>query len=532
MDIKELVKCLPGYDPYDDCEGFFLDEDRATRAIGFIEDMLTFTKGAKAGQNIDLEIGQKALIANIFGWVDADGFRRFKEVFYFIPRKNGKTTICACIANLVLFCDGEPGAEIYSAASERDQAAIIFEIAKRQVENNPELEESCNILKKSIVLEEMGSSFKAISSDAKSKHGYDSHCVLIDELHAHKNPTLVEVLETSVGARRESLIIYLTTSDYDRPSICNTKLKYAKEVRDGVIPDPRFLPVIYEADLEDDWHDEEIWKKANPNLGVSVRWDYFRREYKKACHTPSYENTFRRLHLNTKTEQAKRWISLQAWDACGEIVIPFDELLGHPCFGGLDLSSTVDTTSFVLWFPHNDAVLAYFWIPKENVIARQKKDKVHYLAWEKEGFLTMTEGNVVDYDFVKADILKLSEQFDIREIGYDPYNCRQIAVGMQEKDGLPMVEFRQGWISMNEPCKLMERKILQGTLAHRKHPVLRWQMGNIAIRSNPSMNIRIDKEKSIDKVDGPVSLAMALGCGMINGGTEDSAYEERGIISI
>ncbi len=357
-DYREVIREIPGYDPYATAGDCTFDNKAAHQAIQFIES-LNHIKGAKGGTKIELEPWQKAIVANLFGWKRPDGTRRYREVFVFVPRKNGKSLMAAALVLCVLFTDAEPGAEIYSAAADRDQAALVFDVAKSMVLGDDELSGLCKVYQKAITREELGSSYKAISRDANTKHGYNAHCVIIDELHAQPNRDLVDVLMTSTGARRQPMVVHITTAGFDRNSICYLKYDQARRVRDAkpgdTDNDPSFLPVIYEAPAESDWTDEKTWFAANPNLDVSVSLDYLRRECQHAKDSPAYQNTFKRLHLNIWTEQDVRWLDMSKWDLCGLTPIEAAELEGRECYAGLDLASTNDVAALVLLFPVEDA---------------------------------------------------------------------------------------------------------------------------------------------------------------------------------
>jgi phage terminase large subunit-like protein len=527
-----LISAIPGYDPCVTAKGHLFDVEKAHRAVEFFPEMLTHVKGDKAKTPFGLEPWEAAIVANVFGWVEPDGRRRYREAFVFVPRKNGKTTLIAGFCLFVLVADGEPGAEIYSAAADREQATLVFDQAKGMVHQNPLLAERLKIYgglgQRAIMYESQMSSYKVISADADTKHGYNTHLAVIDELHAQPNRELVDVLGTSTGSRRQPLILYITTSDYERPSICNEKYDYATKIRDGIIDDASFLPVVYEATKDDDWKDPKIWRKANPNFGISVSEEYLARECKRAQEVPSYENTFKRLHLNIRTEQAERWIQMEHWDLCGG---HFDKkaLIGRPCFGGLDLASTIDLASLVLYFPNDDhKLLCWFYCPADRILERSRRDKVPYELWRDEGLITATPGNVIDYEFIKTDLLKICETYDVQEIGFDPYNARQLCVGLADQHGLPMIEFRQGYLSMNDPCKKFETMVISHTLDHGGHKILRWMASNAVITRDPADNIKINKAKATEKIDGIIAAVMGLGCSMAKTIKKESVYEKRG----
>ena len=353
----KILRLIPGYDPFATAEGAVFCPEAADMAVDFFAECLKHIEGKLAGSAFLLEEWQQGIVGNLFGWKRKDGTRRFREAFIFVPRKNGKTPLAAGIANLCFFCDDEPGAQGVCAAAEKEQAALTYRHAKGMIEQEPELSSRVRVfraLKSIAMVDDEASTFKVISADADTKHGGNYSFAIIDELHAQPNRELVDVIQTSFASanRRQPLLIHITTSDFDRPSICNEKHDYASKVRDGIIKDAAFLPVIYEAKTTDDWRSPATWAKANPNLGVSVSLDYLQRECQRAQDTPTYESTFKRLHLNIRTEQDVRWLQMEAWDACGAT---FDaaELDGQPCFGGLDLSSTSDITAFVLYFPES-----------------------------------------------------------------------------------------------------------------------------------------------------------------------------------
>ncbi len=361
-----------------------------------------------------------------------------------------------------------------------------------------------------------------------------AHGIIIDELHAQPNRELVDVLTTSTAARRQPLIVYITTADFDRDSICNEKYDYACKVRDGVIDDPAFLPVIYEASSDADWTDPQVWAAANPNLGVSVSQEYLERECQRAQETPTYENTFKRLHLNMKTQQDVRWLSLEQWDACGGVEIDPNALEGKECFAGLDLSTTTDVSALVLLFKEDDgevALLPRFWVPADNARKRERRDRVPYQTWARQGFIEMTEGNVVDYDVIRRRINELGERFKIREIAIDRWNATQLAVQLQG-DGFEVVTFGQGFRDMSGPTKELEKLVISGKLRHGRHPVLRWMASNVSVETDAAGNLKPSKKKSTERIDGIVASIMALGRAMLQPQRRRSFYETHDLLVI
>jgi phage terminase large subunit-like protein len=485
-----------------------LDQTAADLAVRFFQENLTHSKGELGGKPFILEPWQQDYVRQLFGTMSG-GVRQYRTSLLAIPRKNGKSTLCAGIALKLMF-DGEPGAEIYSCAADRDQARLVFEMAKVCVENSPKLRTRLRVFRNSIVREDTHSTYKALSAEAFTKHGLNAHGIIFDELHAQPDRELWDVMTTSTGARRQPLCVAITTAGFDRKSICWEIWRYALAVRDGAIKDPTFLPAIYAADPEDDWTKEETWRKANPNLGVSVKLEDLQVRCQRAQDMPSEENTFRRLHLNQWTEQDTRWLRMDLW-AQGDQACPVD-LTGRECFGGLDMATSFDTTCLCLLFALDDGrywAEPFFWIPEENMRERVKRDRVPYDMWHRQGFLRTTPGNVTDYDLVRADINELAKKYNIRQVAIDRWNATQLSNQLQG-DGLNVIGFGQGYGSMSAPAKRLEGLVVGGKVLHRS-PVLDWQASNVAVQSDHAGNIKPSKAKSTERIDGIVSLTMALG---------------------
>ena len=485
-----------------------LDQTAADLAVRFFQENLTHSKGELGGKPFILEPWQQDYVRQLFGTM-AGGVRQYRTSLLAIPRKNGKSTLCAGIALKLMF-DGEPGAEIYSCAADRDQARLVFEMAKACVENSPKLRSRLRVFRNSIVREDTHSTYKALSAEAFTKHGLNAHGIIFDELHAQPDRELWDVMTTSTGARRQPLCVAITTAGFDRKSICWEIWRYALAVRDGAIKDPTFLPAIYAADPEDDWTKEATWRKANPNLGVSVKLEDLQVRCQRAQDMPSEENTFRRLHLNQWTEQDTRWLRMDLW-AQGDQACPVD-LTGRECFGGLDMATSFDTTCLCLLFALDDGrywAEPYFWIPEENMRERVKRDRVPYDMWHRQGFLRTTPGNVTDYDVVRADINELAKKYNIRQVAIDRWNATQLSNQLQG-DGINVIGFGQGYGSMSAPAKRLEGLVVGGKVLHHS-PVLDWQASNVAVQSDYAGNIKPSKAKSTERIDGIVSLTMALG---------------------
>jgi phage terminase large subunit-like protein len=517
---------------------FYFDERAAVIAVAFFERLLHHSKGEWAGQSFTLEPWQREMVRTVFGWKrKSDGTRRYRKVYLEIPRKNGKSTIAAGFALALLFADVEPGAEVYSAASDKDQAGIVFSEAKAMVSDSPQLSELATTYKSSIVVNNSRSFYRVLSADAFTKHGLNAHGVVIDELHAQPNRDLFDVLWTSQGARRQPMFIMITTAGYDRESVCWEQHEYARKVRDGIIDDPEWFVLIFAADEKDDWRDPVTWHKANPNLDVTVKEDYLKSEAARAEQVPAYQNTFRRLHLNQWTQQATKWLDLNLWNTCGE---PFDEKLleGAECYGGLDLASSSDLASFAMLFPSERGEpefyrwITRFWIPEDNLVQRALKDRVPYDAWQRDGYITTTPGNVIDFDFIIKDIEALGERFNIKEIAFDRWGAFQVSNKLTGA-GFTMVGFGQGFVSMSTPTKDMLRLIKAKQIGHRGNPVLTWMADNIVVDIDAAENVKPNKQKSREKIDGIVAGIMALDRAIRSREAKPkSVYEKRGVRTV
>jgi len=523
---------IAGYDPYATKGDCWFDQEAADRAIGFFRDCLTHVKGEMCGKPFELDNWQEDIVRTMFGWKRQDETRRYRTAYIEIPRKNGKSTLCAGLALYMLISDNEPGAEVYSAAAEREQASIVFDIAANMVANEAILRGCTQTFRKSIV--KGTSSYKVLSADAYTKHGLNASAIVFDELHAQPNRDLYDVLSTSTGARKQPLTIAITTAGYDRNSICYEVHDYASKVRDGIIEDESFLPVIYGVDDKADFKDPKMWEQANPGLGSSIRRDYLEIEAKKAAELPSYENTFRRLHLNQWTEQAVRWLPMERWDEADEFAAFGD----RPVYAGLDLASTTDIAALVMVAQDDDGgfdVMTRFWIPAENAHRRERTDRVPYEVWIREGIVTATPGDVIDYDQIREDILELTKEVNIKQIAVDRWNATQIVTQLDgELPAGTMVMFGQGYRSMSAPSKQLEALVMGRKLHHNGNPVMRWMASNCAIETDPAGNIKPTKneKKSTGKIDGIVALVMALARATAEIDDGDSVYEDRGIIAL
>lgn len=512
------------------------DKSTADYAVAFIEN-LCHTKGTWAGKPFELIDWQEQIIRDLFGTLKPNGYRQFNTAYIEIPKKQGKSELAAAVALLLTCGDGEERAEVYGCAADRQQAAIVFDVAADMVRMCPALSKRVKILasQKRLIYTPTNSFYQVLSAEAYSKHGFNIHGVVFDELHTQPNRKLFDVMTKGSGdARMQPLYFLITTAGTDTHSICYETHQKAKDIIEGRKIDPTFYPVIYGADESDDWTNPKVWKKANPSLDITVGIDKVKAACESAKQNPGEENAFRQLRLNQWVKQAVRWMPMEKWDKCA-FAVDEDELEGRVCYGGLDLSSTTDITAFVLVFPPLDEedkyiILPYFWIPEDNLTLRVNRDHVPYDVWERQGYLQTTEGNVVHYSFIEKFIDRLGERFNIREIAFDRWGAVQMVQNL-ESMGFTVVPFGQGFKDMSPPTKELMKLVLEQKIAHGGHPVLRWNMDNIYIRTDPAGNIKADKEKSTEKIDGAVATIMALDrairCGNDRGA---SVYDERGLL--
>lgn len=516
----------------------YYDKEYADFAVAFIES-LCHTKGTWAGKRFELMDWQEQIIRDLFGILKPNGYRQFNTAYIEIPKKNGKSELAAAVALLLTCGDGEQRAEVYGAAADRQQASIVFDVAADMVRMCPALNKRVKILasQKRLIYEPTNSFYQVLSAEAYSKHGFNVHGVVFDELHSQPNRKLYDVLTKGSGdARMQPLFFLITTAGTDTHSICYEVHQKAQDIIDGRKIDPTFYPVIYGADDTEDWTSPKVWKKCNPSLGKTIGMDKVKTACESAKQNPGEENSFRQLRLNQWVKQAVRWMPMDKWDKCA-FAVNEDDLRGRVCYGGLDLSSTTDITAFVLVFPPLDeedkyVIIPYFWIPEDTLDLRVKRDRVPYDVWERQGYLQTTEGNVIHYGYIEKFIESLGERFNIREIAFDRWGAVQMVQNL-EGMGFTVVPFGQGFKDMSPPTKELMKLTLEQRIAHGGHPVLRWNMDNIFVRTDPAGNIKADKEKSTEKIDGAIATIMALDrairCGNNNCA---SVYDDRGLLFI
>lgn len=512
------------------------DKAKADRAVTFINN-LSHTKGKWAGKRFDLLPWQEQIVRDLFGIVKEDGNRQFLTAYIEIPKKNGKSELAAAIALYLLYADNEASAEVYGAACDRNQASIVFDVAKQMVQMSRPLEKRSKIMgaTKRIVNYSNAGFYQVLSAETGTKHGLNVSGLVFDEIHAQPNRHLYDVLTKGSGdAREQPLFFIITTAGTDRNSICYELHTKALDILNGRKKDTSFYPVVYGLSDEDDWNDEANWLKANPSLGHTIGIDRVREAYQQALDNPAEENVFKQLRLNMWTSSSVAWIPEHVY-AKGNDPIQNESLKGRSCYAGLDLSSTSDITAFVLVFPprfeeENYIVLPFFWLPEDTLELRCRRDHVLYDVWERQGYIKTTEGNVVHYGFIEKFIEDLSEIYHIKEIAYDRWNATQMVQNL-EGMGLTMVPFGQGYKDMSPPSKELYKLMMEGKIQHGGHPVLKWMGQNVVMRQDPAGNIKPDKEKSVEKIDGIVALIMGLDRCIRHQTDKGSVYDERGILS-
>lgn len=496
----------------------------AIRFAGFCR----HSKGEWAGQRIQLSLWQKFVHGSAFGWLRKDGTRRFRVIYEEVARKNGKSTEAATVALKCLVADKEPGADVYSAATKKDQARIVFDEARRMVLRSEDLQRLVSVYRASLAVDTTLSSFQPLSSDERTLDGLNPHAVIIDELHKHKSRAVFDVLDTAMGSRRQPLLWVITTAGDDNPeSVYAQERAYAENVVNGNFVDDEWFIFIATLDSTDRWDDPTVWIKANPNLNVSVKMNDLQRQCRAAKASPAKQVEFKRLRCNIRTASTSQLISGELWDA--NTLGPFDpaDLLGRRCFGGLDLASKIDLGAWVKLFPPiepNDRwrVVPRFWMPQDTVEQKMDRDQVQYRRWINLGLIEPTEGNIIDHNEIQAAILEDARIYDIASIAYDPWNATQLAVGLKN-DGIEMAEFVQGIRSYTAPTKELEVWLLANKIDHGGNPVLRWMALNMRIQEDKNLNRMPTKRLSTGRIDGATALIMSIGRAMLDdqAGLED-----------
>lgn len=512
------------------------DKAKADKAVNFVEN-LCHTKGKWAGKRFWLLPWQEQLIRDIFGIVKPDGYRQFRTAFVEICKKVGKSELAAAIALYMLYADNEPSAEVYGAAADRQQASIVFDVAKQMVEMSPALMKRSKLMTATKRIVNYGNAgyYQVLSAEVGGKHGFSVSGLVFDEIHTQPNRQLYDVLtKGSSDARQNPLHFIITTAGTDRHSIAYELHTKTIDILEGRRVDPTFYPVVYGLKDDEDWEDEANWYKVNPSLGYTVDIERLRDAYREAKQNPADEVTFRWLRMNQWVSSTTAWIPDQIYQR-GNGEIDLAALEGRDCYGGLDLSSTGDITAFVLMFPPRDEdekyiILPFFWVPEETIPQRVRQASVPYDVWEKQGHLLATEGNVIHYDFIEKFIEELGEKYHILEIAFDRWGATQMVQDL-EGMGFTVVPFGQGYSSMSSPTKEFYKLLTEGKMLHGGQPVLRWMAGNVVIDTDPAGNIKVTKAKSKEKIDGIVACIMALDrCIRNQVEPQGSVYDDRGLL--
>ena len=499
-------------------EKYYTDDTEPKRIIKFFAKFLKHSKGTHSGKPFVLLPWQEEIIYSLFGQYKTEtGLRRYRTGLILIPRKNGKTTLCAglCIYQLLF---GEGNGEIFACANNREQARIIFNIAAEMVSSNKELSKRIKIYKSALYNPSTKSLFKVLSRDATSALGYNASFVIMDELLGAPDDTLYNAMATSLGARKQPLMLSISTAGFSKASFLYQLVEHGERVNHGIIDDDTFYAKIYGMKDSDDWSKEETWYKCNPSLGHTISIDFFRTEYNRAKEFVRFENSFKTLYLNAWLDSEKSWIGDGQWTSCADENIKIEDFEGKSCYAGLDLSSTQDLTALSLCFYKDEKyyLFTFPFCPSENIKIRSRRDKVPYEQWVNENKLTATEGNAVDYDFIINKISALATKYNICGIAVDRWNSSAITTKLMEL-GFNVIAFGQGYSSMTSPVRSMERLVLNKGIIHDNHPVLRWCMSNIILKVDAAGNAKCDKAKSRERIDCVIASLMALEeCSKVN----------------
>lgn len=513
---------------------FIFDLEKAERVCRFME-LLPHIKGEWAGKKIKLEDWQCFYLSTKYGWVYKEtGFRRFRTSYMEVPRKNAKSTISSGEMLYSGSADGEMGAECYSAATTKQQARIVFDVAQKMAQRSREFRDKYGVRVRAhdILVSGTDSILTPVSAEAGNLDGLNVHYASIDELHAHKTRAVYDVIETGAGARAQSMISIITTAGTDITGICYELHEYLCKVLEGVFTDESFFGLIYTVDMVDKWASEDELKKANPNYGISVKAEYLQNLLNKAKRSPASAANFKTKHLNIWAQSDTAWMDMEKWRKCGGVVTKLDDFKGEKCWIGLDLSSKIDVSALVLLFYRNGLWYPFgrYYLPEDLVEEKEGTTHSHYRAWAETGRFVLTPGNVIDIDFIEEDIRDICTKFDVQSIAYDPWQATQLATHLMA-DRLPMVEMRQITANMTEPMKQLEALVHARKMRHGDCPVLTWMISNVVAHYDKKDNIYPNKEKHANKIDGAIALIMALARAILQGDEPASVYETRGIVT-
>jgi len=519
-------------------DDIYFSEEAANKFLRF-SSLCKYTKGqlAKDNKNIEFTPQQVFRYWCLFGWMKGDT-RRFRKVYFEVARKNGKSEEAAVVCAYMLLYDKEYGAEIYTAATKHEQAKIVFDAAKEMIRklanDSARVKELANIGRYNVSVLETNSKLEPLSSKSEKQDGLNPHCAVVDEYHAHQNSDLLEVIQTGMGSRHQPMLFIITTAGFEKQYPCySEERKVSTDVLSGIKTDDRLFSVIYTLDEEDDWKDKETWIKANPNIGITPTWEFMETQFNQAINQGvSKEIQFKTKNLNIWTNSSMAWISDENWMRCNK---ELPDLTGRECYGGLDLAAKTDMNAFVLIFPPEEEnepiwVKCYFWMPKETI--DNKLEIANFRQWQREGYIKEAGESVTDVRIICNDIINIYDKYKVKSFAYDPWGAMGL-LHLLDDEGIEGLEMRQGFRSMSEPTKEVEALTLSKKLSHGGNPILRWHCGNIELSIDPAENIKIDKKKSREKVDGMVALVNAFACWTALRGEDDgsSIYDERGILS-
>jgi len=513
----------------------YFDHDAGAAALQFIS-ILKHTKGKWSGERFEPLLWQQWVVYVLFGWKRKDGSRRFRTAYIEVPRKNGKSTLMAAIANYMFYADNESGAEIYTGATTTKQAKIVFNESRAMVVNNSALKKITNVYQHHMTLRhDPVAKYEPTSREADNMDGLNPSCAIIDEYHAHKTSAIYDVFKSALGARRQPLLLTITTAGFNRGAPCFQLRKTCQYILSGKKLDDSFFTIIFAPDDDDDWTLQRTWKKANPSIGHTISMSYLKDEFTQAKNNVGEQVNFKTKHLDMWSETSTTWIETSKWDAAINNGINDSHLSNWECYAGLDLASTRDITAMVLIFVNGEKLFVkpYFFAPEDQIAIRSKADGVAYDTWVRQGYLIATPGNVADQNFIQGYIMQLAEKYRIKTIAYDRWNSTMLVTNLMA-EGANMSPFAQSYAHMNVPTKMIDSKLYGGELQHDGNPVMSWMIGNVEISQDSSGNIKPDKKKSQEKIDGVVGLAMAIGEWLTDKANpqQQSVYETRGFLEI
>lgn len=515
--------------------GAYFDEAAADHAVKWIEGELRHFKGRWAGMRFLLMKWQIRLVRHVFGWRRKDGSRLIRKVYVEAPRKSGKTSLASAIGGYMGYGLDEAAPEVYFAAFDKEQARISYDGTRNMIEASPSLFERSlvyNSTKEILISDNPGGILKALSNESAKQFGHNLWALIFDELMTQRTRMLWDALTTAGGSRIDPLVFAISTAGWDTESVCFEQHELTRAIHEGLVEDPAFLGVIYGADVEADWTDPAVWKAANPSLGETVRLDYYEDKCREAMNSPTAQNAFRTLLLSQWVGQAERFIDVAVWDENAERPLELEEVEGRPpAFGGLDLSSTTDLSALTILCERDGKIDWHLWayMPAGKIRQRERRDRVPYSSWAEQGLLTLIPGDTIDQDYIRADILRAAEIFELVDVGYDPWNASQLVVEC-ENEGIEMVKVRQGFATMSPPTKRFATLTIEGKFRAGENPLLRWSIGNLAVATDAAGNLKPDKARTSHRIDPPVSGIIALDGLMRRGSVKKkrSIYSRRG----